>query len=72
MSVQDRKCAECGRANVPLKRGWTNALYCSSNCEINGVNWVHRSMPGIGPSRDGNWIPSHTKREILERWEDAQ
>jgi len=65
--MEQKKCIECGKTNN-LKRGWTNAWYCSERCEKRGVAALHNSMPG-GPSPSPGWIFIHTRREITGRWE---
>lgn len=63
------ECAYCG-SKKNLKRGWTNAYYCSEQCERTAVSALHGSMPGAGPVPRQNWVPSHISREISNRWEE--
>lgn len=68
--MDERKhCVECGAINVPLKRGWTNALYCSEECERSSVSRLHASMPRAGEVPRYNWVPYHISVEISRRWE---
>ena len=67
--MKQNKCTECGRTEN-LKRGWTNAWYCSESCERSGVAALHNSMPG-GPSPRPGWMPHHISIEISDRWEDS-
>ena len=60
-------CAFCGN-NKNLKRGWTNCWYCSEQCELSHVSNVHASMPGAGPVPRQNWVPTHIREEIHQRW----
>lgn len=62
-------CNTCGRSDGQLKIGWTNAPYCSADCEINAVSRLHASMPGAGPSPRHGWVPYHILVEIRIRWE---
>lgn len=63
--------SECKCGNTKnLKRGWTNSLYCSEQCERNSVAALHNSMPG-GPSPYFGWMPHHISKEITNRWSDA-
>ena len=66
-----KECVECG-STKSLKRGWTNAWYCSEQCERRGVSGVHGSMPGSGGLPHPNWVPSYISREISRRWEDDE
>ena len=65
------KCRVCG-SDKNLKRGWTNALYCSYQHELSHVSDVHGSMPGAGPVPRQNWVPYHIGEEISRRWEDVE
>jgi len=64
-----RVCSECGDTGY-LQAGWTNSLYCSEQCETKGVSAVHESMPGAGGLPYPNWVPSHIREQISNRWED--
>ena len=62
-------CSFC-KSETPeykMKRGWTNALYCSEQCERNAVSNLHASMPG-GPLPHIGWLPHHISVEITNRW----
>jgi hypothetical protein len=61
-----QKCSWCG-GDGPLKRGWTNAEYCSQSCEAEAVSLTHGLMPG-GPNPYPGWLPDHIAREIKSRW----
>jgi hypothetical protein len=63
------KCSWCG-GDGPLKRGWTNAEYCSKSCESRAVSHLHGTMPG-GPNPYPGWLPHHIAREIENRWANA-
>lgn len=63
-----KTCAQCGKTAYEMKRGWTQALYCSKRCEINGVEILHASMPNCR----GRWMPDHIRREIDRRWENEE
>lgn len=65
-----RVCERCGKAGE-LKRGWTNAEYCSERCERNAVSSLHNSMPG-GPNPYIGWLPHHISEEIKRRWESTE
>lgn len=65
----EKKCITCG-STKNLKRGWTNAWYCSEQCERSSVSKLHGSMPGAGPVPYRNWVPHDIAREISNRWED--
>jgi hypothetical protein len=64
-------CRTCGRTDSPLRQGWTNALYCSSECERAHVSAVHASMPG-GKLPRPYWVPHHVGIEIKRRWADTE
>jgi hypothetical protein len=68
------KCSWCGakKREYELKRGWTNALYCSAWCERASVSKLHSSMPGAGRLPRANWVPLHIAREISTRWQEAE
>ena len=67
-----KRCAECGAIETELKRGWTNALYCSEACERASVSRLHGSMPGAGPVPHKNWVPHHIGVEIANRWKPEE
>lgn len=60
-------CDRCGRTG-DLKRGWTNAFYCSATCERLAVSFLHGTMPGAGPVPYRGWVPGHIENEIARRW----
>lgn len=62
-----KKCSYCGNTKEPLKRGWTNSLYCSENCERAALIQLHSSMPGAGRCTS---LPNHLNNEVTRRWED--
>jgi len=64
--VEIKKCSVCGICKN-LKMGWTNAWYCSENCERRSVTSLHSSMPGAGICRS---LPTHISNEIRNRWVD--
>jgi len=69
--MSEEKCRECGKLKrlSEMKRGWTNALYCSEYCERRAVSDLHGSMPGAGPVPRRNWVPHHIGLEISRRWD---
>lgn len=61
-------CDYCKKTGY-MKRGWTNSLYCSENCERSSVSDLHGSMPGAGAVPTRNWVPRHIGEQIRQRWE---
>lgn len=66
------KCNYCGDSTRELRIGWTNAPYCSEECERTAVSNLHGSMPGAGPVPRTNWVPHHIGLEISRRWADVE
>lgn len=64
--MSEEPCNRCG-GEGDMKRGWTNAFYCSEGCERSAVSALHGSMPGGKLPRQG-WMPHHISNEITRRW----
>jgi len=66
-----KECSRCKKIDYGMKTGWTNAYYCSEQCERSAVSDLHGSMPGAGPVPYPGWVPSHIATEISQRWNDC-
>ena len=60
-------CDYCSGTKGSMKRGWTNGLYCSEDCERSALIQLHSSMPGAGKCTS---LPTYLNNEVTRRWAD--
>ena len=60
-------CCVCG-ASKSLKRGWTNGLYCSRQCEESSLLSLFMRMQGR--PLPGGRLPYDIEEGLSDRWEN--